>query len=154
MNNICSEETCNKSFTSQWGRIWGGLPMWGFPKDDRNILQRFMNFSARSWIVILLQVKTIWSMMGIIIELLIKTRSYRYWMRLSRRSYGCVTETSYDKILCSQDIWYRILILKCICKYYQEGRIFHVGISKAQQEDYTAVILMGCIKWNSNDVAS
>ena len=65
----------------------GGLPMWGFQKGDRNVLQHFMNCAARSWIVILLQVKTILSMMGIIIALLIRTRSYSYWMRLSRISY-------------------------------------------------------------------
>ena len=50
--------------------------------------------------------------MVIIIALSIRTRSYRYWMRLSRRSYGCATKTSYDTILRSQDLWARILILK------------------------------------------
>ena len=90
----------------------GGLPMWGFPKGSRNILQHFMNCSARSRILIMLQVKTIGSMMGIIIVLLIRVRSYRYWMRLSRRSHGRATKTSYETIICSQDIWNRILILQ------------------------------------------
>ena len=69
-----------------------------------------MNWSAQSWVVILLQVKTILSMVGIIISFLIRTRSYRYWMILSRRSYGCATETSHDTILRSQDLWDRILV--------------------------------------------
>ena len=78
---------------------YGGLPMWGFMEGDRNILQRFMNCAAQSWILILLQVKNIWSTMGIIIVLSIRKISYRYWMILSRRSYGCASETSYDKKL-------------------------------------------------------
>ena len=86
--------------------------MWCFPKGRRNILQRFMNCAARSWILVLLQVKTILSMMGIIILLLIRIISYRYWMILSRISYGCATKASYDTILCSQYLKARILILQ------------------------------------------
>ena len=70
-------------------KIWGGMSIWG-----------------------VLKFKPIWSMMGIIIALLIRIRSYRYWMRLSRRSYGCATKNLYENILCSQDIWARILILQ------------------------------------------
>ena len=128
--------------------------MWGFPKSNRKILQRFINCAAQSWILILLQVKTIWSMMGIIITLSIRTRYYRYWMRLSRRSYGCATKMSYNTILWSQDLCARILILQHIWMKYQVGRIVHVRISEGQQEDYTEVLSMVCIKWNIDDVAS
>ena len=40
------------------------------------------------------------------------------------------TETSYDTILCSQYLWARILILQLLWRYYQVGRIDHVGLSE------------------------
>ena len=73
----------------QMVKIWGGMSIWGVPK-----------------------FKPVLFMMGIIIALSIRIRSYRYWMRLSRRSYGCATKTLYETILCSQDLWARILILQ------------------------------------------
>ena len=118
---------------------YGGLPMWGFPKGSKNIPQRFMNFAARSWILILLQVKNIWSMMGIIIAFLIRIIFYRYWMRFSIRSYGCSTKIFYDTILCSQDLRARILILlgkwralsgteDCPCEIFRKAaEIFYSG---------------------------
>ena len=42
------------------------------------------------------------------------------------------TETSYDTILCSQDLWARILILQRIWRYYQIGRIANMRLSKEQ----------------------
>ena len=81
-------------------------------KGSRYILLQFFLWTSLSWIFKRLQVQTIWSMMGIIIALLIRIRSYPYWMILSRRSYGCATKISYDTILCSQDIWDKILILQ------------------------------------------
>ena len=62
----------------QMEKIWGGISIWGVTK-----------------------FKTIRSMMGINIAFSIRIRSYRYWMRLSRRTYGCVTKTLYETILCS-----------------------------------------------------
>ena len=70
-------------------KIWGGMSIWGVPK-----------------------VKPIWSMMGVIIALLTRIRSYRYWMILSRRSYGCATKNLYETILCSQYLWDRIMIIQ------------------------------------------
>ena len=93
-------------------------------------------------------------MMGVIIALSIRIRYYCYWMKLSRKSYGYATKTSYDTILCSQDLWDRILILKRIWRQYQVGMIAHVRISERQQEDYTAVLSTGSIKWNIDDVLS
>ena len=89
-------------------------------------------FCCTILILILLQVKTIWSMMGIIIALSIRIIFYSYWMILSRRSYGCNTKNSYDKILCSQVLWYNILILQhkwralsgiedCPCEAFRSG---------------------------------
>ena len=37
---------------------------------------------------------------------------------------------------------------------YQVCRIAHVRFSEGQYEDFTAVLSMGCIKWNIDDVAS
>ena len=51
-------------------------------------------------------------MIGIIVALLIRIRSYCYWMILRRISYGCATKTIYETILCSQDLWASILILQ------------------------------------------
>ena len=93
----------------QMENIWGGMSIWGVPK-----------------------FKPIWSMMRINITLSIKIRSYCYWMRLIRRPYGCVTKTLYETILCSQDIWARILILQrkwralsgmgdCTCQALRKG---------------------------------
>ena len=42
------------------------------------------------------------------------------------------TETSYDTILCSQDLWARILILQRIWRYYQVCRIAHVRLYEEQ----------------------
>ena len=73
----------------QMDNIWGGMSIWGVPK-----------------------INPVWSMMGIIIAFLIRMISYCYWMRLSRRSYGCSTKNLYETILCYQDIWSMILILQ------------------------------------------
>ena len=70
-------------------KIWVGMSIWGVPI-----------------------FKPIWSMMGINIAFLIRIISYRYCMRLSRRSYGCATKTLYETILCSQYLWARILTLQ------------------------------------------
>ena len=89
MDNVRPEGTEDQSITSADGEYLGGMSIWGVPK-----------------------FKPIWSMMGIIIALSIRIRSYRYWIILNRRSYGCATKTLYETILCSQDIWARILILQ------------------------------------------
>ena len=73
----------------QMENIWGGMYMWGAPK-----------------------FKPIWSMMGVIIALSIRIRSYRYWTRLIRILFGFSTKTLYETILCSQYLWARILILQ------------------------------------------
>ena len=73
----------------QMEKIWEGMYIWGVTK-----------------------FKPIWSMMGIIIKFSISIRSYRYWMRLSRGSYGCATKTLYETTLCSQYLWTKILILQ------------------------------------------
>ena len=49
------------------------------------------------------------------------------------------TEISHDTILCSQDLWARILILQRIWRYYQVGRIAHVGFSQISTEEYLVV---------------
>ena len=73
----------------QMENIWGGMSIWGIPK-----------------------FKPIWSMMGIIIALSIRIRSYHYWMILRIGSYGCATKSLYETFLCSQDLWAIILILQ------------------------------------------
>ena len=78
---------------------------------QHNQLQRFMNFSARSLILILLQNKTILFMIGNIIAFLMKIISYLNWMILSRRSYSCENKHLYGTILCSQDPWAINLVL-------------------------------------------
>ena len=37
------------------------------------------------------------------------------------------TENPYDTILCSQDLWARILVIQRIRRYYHVGRIARVG---------------------------
>ena len=133
---------------------YGGLPMWGFPKWNRSILQRFMNYAAKKLILILLQVKNIWSMMGIIIALSIRIISYCYWVILDRRSYGCAQKHLYDKISCSKDLWGRILILQHIWRALSVIWNSSCRISKAQQKHSTAVLPMNSIKLNIGDVAS
>ena len=50
----------------------------------------------------MLQVKPILSMMGIIIEMKIRTRYYCYWLRLSKILCGHVINTPYKRTLCSR----------------------------------------------------
>ena len=109
----------------QMEKIWWGMSIWGVPK-----------------------FKPILSMMGIIIALSIRIRSYRYWMRLIRRSYGCATKTLYETILCSQDLWARILILQRKWRALSGMEDFHVRLSKGQYKYSTAVLSMGRIKRN------
>ena len=66
----------------------------------------------------MLQVKSICYIMGIIIALLTRKISYSYWMILIRILYGRAIDTSHEKILCSQDIWARILILQRIWRFH------------------------------------
>ena len=119
MNNICSEGTNNQSVTFQYGRLWEGMSM-------RDVPIAAENFCSGSWIGLYevkewycCNIEPIWSMMGIIIALLIRKISYRYWMRLSRISYGCATKTLYETILCSQYLWAKILILQRTWGSYQ-----------------------------------
>ena len=103
------------TFHLQMEKLWGGISVWGVPNASE-ILHRGITQDLgllESGRMILLKVKTILSMMVIIIALSIRIRSYRYCMRLSRRSHGCATKTSYDTILCYQYLWARILILHC-----------------------------------------
>ena len=93
-------------------------------------------------------------MMGIIIALSIRIRSYCYWMRLRRRSYGCATKTLYETILCSQDLWDRILILQRKQRALSGMEDCHVRLSKGKYEDSTAVLSMGCINQNIDNIAS
>ena len=64
------------------------------------------------------------------------------------------TKTSYDTILCSQDLWARILILQRIWRYYQVGRIAHARLSEMQKKHSTAVHELCCTNLNSETVSS
>ena len=63
------------------------------------------------------------------------------------------TETSYDIILCSQDLWARILILQRLCRHYQVGRIAHERLYKRRQKHSTEFHELCCMKLNINTVS-
>ena len=64
------------------------------------------------------------------------------------------SRTSYDTVLCSQDICDRILIPQRIWRKYHVGRFAHVRFSRRQHQHYTAVHELCCIKLNSDTVSS
>ena len=64
------------------------------------------------------------------------------------------TETSYDTILCCENIWAMLLILQRIWRQYQVGRIAHVRIYERQQKNYAAVHELCYVNLNSDTVAS
>ena len=64
------------------------------------------------------------------------------------------TKTSYDTILCSQDIWARILILQHIWMYYQVGRIAHVRLYERRKKHSTSVHELCCTNLNIYTVLS
>ena len=118
----------------QMEKIWGVISMWGVLNSAETLYSGSWIVLHKSRILMVLQIKPILSMMGIITAFSIRIRSYRCWMRLSRRSYGCATKTSYETILCSQYLWARILTLqhKCIalsvmedcrCEAFPKGNI-------------------------------
>ena len=116
----------------QMEKIWGGMSIWGIPK-----------------------FKPIWSMMGISTELLIRIRSYRYWMIFHRRSYIDVPQKFiWNHLLCSQYLWARILILQRKWRALSGMEDCHVRISEGKYEDSTAVLSMGYIKRNIDNIAS
>ena len=75
-------------------------------------------------------------------------------MILRIRLYGCESKQLYDTILCSQYLWAMKLILQQNGKQYQIWRIFHVRISKAHHQHYTAGLPMNSINLNIGDFAS
>ena len=87
--------------------IWVVMSMWGVLNSAEISYSGSWIVLHKSRILMVLQIKPILSMIGIIIVFTIRIRSYRYWMRLSRRSYGGATKTSYETILCSQYLWAR-----------------------------------------------
>ena len=55
---------------------------------------------------------------------------------------------SYDLNISGPGSWYS----NVNGEHYQVWRISHVSLSEGQHEYYTAVLYMGCIKWNIDDV--
>ena len=114
MKNVRPEGTEDQSVTSLDGEAFRRMSVWGIPNVSEILhsgITRDLGL-LESVRMILLQVKTIWSTMGISIALLIRIRYYHYWTRLIRRSHGCTTKNSYETILCSQDLWASILIIQ------------------------------------------
>ena len=93
----------------------------------------------------MLQVNPICSMMGIIVALLIRARSYHYWKKMSRILHGCAIDTTYKKILFSQYLWASILMLQRILRHYQIGGFTMRGIKKREQKYFTVVISLDFI---------
>ena len=115
----------------QMENIWGGISIWGVP-----------------------EFKPIWSIMGIIMAFLIRIRSYRYWMRLSRRSYGCATKLymkpSYALNISGPGSWYSNVNIE----HYQVWSIARFRISKGQYKYSTAVLSMVFINRNIDNISS
>ena len=118
---------------------YGGFTMCSISNVRRKIIQGFMNCAAQRWILILLQVNTIWSMKGIIIAFSIRIISYRYWMRLTRRSYICATKLhitqSYVLKISGMGSWYSNVNVE----HYQVWSISYVKLSGVQQKHSTRV---------------
>ena len=76
-------------------------------KGNRNILKWLFCWASEIGILMMLQVKPIWSTMGIIISMEIWTRYYRYLLIVRKILFGRAIYMPYEITLCSQilDPW-------------------------------------------------
>ena len=98
---------------------FGGLPVGGFPKGNTKIIQQFFLWAAYSGILTMFQVKSIWSMIGILITMKIRMISYCYWLSRTQN----IARIRHHHFICENIMFSSlkamILILQIIWRPYQ-----------------------------------
>ena len=98
---------------------YGGLPIWGFPEGNTKILHHLFLWAAYSGILMMLRLKSIWSMIGILIAMKIRMISYCYWLSRTQKFVRIRHQHFICENLMFSSLKAMILILQIIWRPYQ-----------------------------------